>query len=302
VRSKNTFELIGLFLILLLVAAGCGSTPAPDATEPAVEASATEEPVAEATPGEQPTSAAAETGEVMTTDSGLQYVQVEEGQGPAPEVGDVVSVHYSGQLEDGTVFDNSYDRGQPIRFALGQRRVIPGWEEGIALMKEGGKARLIIPPGLAYGAEGAGGVIPPNATLTFDVELVSVQPGSPASPVQVEPSDYTETGTGLRYYDIEVGDGATAEAGKTVTVNYTGWLEDGTKFDSSIDSGQPLVLVLGEGRVIPGWEEGVTGMQVGGKRQLVIPPELGYCEAGAGNGVIPPNATLIFEVELMDVQ
>jgi len=238
----------------------------------------------------------------MTTTSGLQYVQVEEGQGPAPQVGDVVEVHYRGQLEDGTEFDASYDRGQPLRFALGQGRVIPGWDEGIGLMKEGGKARLIIPPDLGYGAQGAGGVIPPNATLIFDVELVSVDPGSPAAPVEVAPADYTQTATGLRYYDIEVGDGATAEAGKTVTVQYTGWLEDGQKFDSSIDSGQPLIIPLGEGRVIPGWEEGVTGMKVGGKRQLVIPPELGYGEAGAGNGVIPPNATLIFEVELMDVQ
>jgi peptidylprolyl isomerase len=291
-RGKSTFGLIGLFLILLLVLAACGSTPAPGATEPA----------AETTTGEQPASAAGETGETMTTASGLQYVLIEDGQGPAPQVGDVVSVHYRGQLEDGTEFDNSFTRGEPIRFALGQGRVIPGWEEGIALMKEGGKARLIIPPDLAYGAAGAGGVIPPNATLTFEVELVSVEPGSPAAPTQVEPSDYTETETGLRYYDLQVGDGATAEAGKTVTVHYTGWLENGQKFDSSIDRGEPFALTVGEGRVIAGWEEGVAGMQVGGKRQLVVPPELGYGAAGAGSGVIPPNATLIFEIELLDVR
>ena len=238
----------------------------------------------------------------MTTASGLQYVEVEKGQGPAPQVGDVVAVHYRGQLEDGTEFDSSYNKGQPIRFALGQGRVIPGWDEGIGLMNEGGKARLVIPPDLAYGEQGAGGVIPPNATLIFDVELVSVEAGSPAAPTQVEASDYTETETGLRYYDIEVGDGVTAEAGKTVTVQYTGWLENGQKFDSSIDAGQPFALVLGAGRVIPGWEEGVAGMKVGGKRQLVIPPELGYGAAGAGGGIIPPNATLIFEIELLDVQ
>ncbi len=238
----------------------------------------------------------------MTTASGLQYVEVERGQGPAPQAGDVVTVHYRGQLEDGTEFDNSYSRGEPIRFALGQGRVIPGWEEGIALMNEGGKARLIIPPDLAYGAQGAGGVIPPNATLTFDVELVSVDSGSPAAPAQVEAGDYTETESGLRYYDLEVGDGETAEEGKTVSVHYTGWLENGEKFDSSIDRGEPFSLTLGEGGVIPGWEEGVAGMRVGGKRQLVIPPELGYGAAGAGGGVIPPNATLIFEIELLEVQ
>jgi peptidylprolyl isomerase len=238
----------------------------------------------------------------MTTASGLQYVEIEKGQGLAPQAGDLVAVHYRGQLQDGTEFDSSYQRGEPIRFALGQGRVIPGWEEGIALMNQGGKARLIIPPELAYGAQGAGEVIPPNATLIFEVELVSVEPGSPAAPTQVEPADYTETETGLRYYDLQVGDGATAEAGKTVTVHYTGWLENGQKFDSSIDRGEPFSLALGAGQVIPGWEEGVAGMRVGGRRQLVIPPELAYGQTGAGGGVIPPNATLTFEIELLDVQ
>jgi peptidylprolyl isomerase len=269
--------------------AACGSSPG--ATEPAREP----------TTGAQPTTATGETGEVMTTASGLQYVEVEAGQGPAPQAGDVVAVHYQGQLEDGTVFDSSYDRGQPIRFALGQRQVIPGWDEGIALMKQGGKARLIIPPDLAYGAQGAGGVIPPNATLTFDVELVSVQPGSPEAPAQVAAADYTQTASGLRYAELQVGDGAVAQVGNTLSVHYTGWLEDGLKFDSSVDRGEPFALTLGQGRVIRGWEEGVPGMRVGGKRQLVIPPELGYGASGAG-GVIPPNATLIFEIELLDVQ
>jgi peptidylprolyl isomerase len=218
-----------------------------------------------------------------------------------PQVGDVVAVHYRGQLEDGTVFDSSYDRGQPIRFALGQGRVIRGWDEGIALMNQGGKARLIIPPDLAYGAAGAGGVIPPNATLIFDVELVSIQPGSPAAPVQVSDGDYQQTASGLRYADLQVGDGAVAEVGQTVSVHYTGWLENGQKFDSSLDRGEPFALTLGQGQVIRGWEEGVPGMRVGGRRQLVIPPELGYGAAGAG-GVIPPDATLIFEIELLDVQ
>lgn len=106
--------------------------------------------------------------------------------------------------------------------------------------------------------------------------------------------------SGLTYEDKVVGDGPEAKAGMDVVVHYTGWLENGTKFDSSLDRGQPFVFPLGARRVIAGWDEGVAGMQVGGKRVLVIPAELGYGARGAG-GVIPPNATLIFEVELLDV-
>ena len=110
-----------------------------------------------------------------TTESGLSYFMIEEGEGPQAKNGDIVSVHYTGKLTDGTKFDSSHDRNQPIDFSLGQGRVIPGWDEGIALLKVGGKATFIIPPNLAYGARGAGGVIPPNATLIFDVELMGIK-------------------------------------------------------------------------------------------------------------------------------
>jgi FKBP-type peptidyl-prolyl cis-trans isomerase len=108
------------------------------------------------------------------------------------------------------------------------------------------------------------------------------------------------TASGLQYIDLKVGSGATAQTGQTVTVHYTGWLENGKKFDSSVDRGQPFSFPLGAGRVIKGWDEGVQGMKVGGKRKLVIPSNLGYGARGAG-AVIPPNATLIFEVELLGV-
>lgn len=106
------------------------------------------------------------------------------------------------------------------------------------------------------------------------------------------------TSSGLQYVDLKAGTGATAQAGKTVTVHYTGWLENGKKFDSSVDRGQPFSFPLGAGRVIKGWDEGVQGMKVGGKRKLIIPSNLGYGARGAG-GAIPPHATLIFEVELL---
>lgn len=107
------------------------------------------------------------------------------------------------------------------------------------------------------------------------------------------------TDSGLKYEDLLEGDGALAAAGQQVSVHYTGWLTDGSKFDSSVDRNQPFAFALGRGMVIRGWDEGVVGMKVGGKRKLTIPPQLAYGAQGAG-GVIPPNATLVFEVELLE--
>jgi FKBP-type peptidyl-prolyl cis-trans isomerase len=112
-------------------------------------------------------------------------------------------------------------------------------------------------------------------------------------------SDIT-TASGLVYEELTIGTGNEAAHGQKVTVHYTGWLTNGTKFDSSKDRDDPFVFHLGRGQVIKGWDEGVTGMKVGGKRKLTIPPQLGYGAHGAG-GVIPPNATLVFEVELLAV-
>lgn len=114
-------------------------------------------------------------------------------------------------------------------------------------------------------------------------------------------SEKYEDVTELKIEDVKVGDGTEAVSGKKVSVHYTGWLTNGTKFDSSVDRGQTFSFQLGAGQVIKGWDQGVAGMKVGGKRQLIIPPTMGYGERGAG-GVIPPNATLVFDVELKDVQ
>lgn len=111
---------------------------------------------------------------IVTTDSGLKYEAIAEGDGAQPKPGDRVFVHYVGTLEDGTKFDSSRDRGRPFDFTIGQGQVIKGWDEGVGMMKVGDRRKLIIPPELGYGARGAGGVIPPNATLIFDVELLRI--------------------------------------------------------------------------------------------------------------------------------
>jgi FKBP-type peptidyl-prolyl cis-trans isomerase len=114
-------------------------------------------------------------GNEVITPSGLKYIDEVEGTGESPKPGQMVAVHYTGTLEDGTKFDSSHDRGQPLTFQIGTGRVIKGWDEGVMTMKVGGKRRLIIPPQLGYGARGAGGVIPPNATLIFEVELLGIK-------------------------------------------------------------------------------------------------------------------------------
>jgi FKBP-type peptidyl-prolyl cis-trans isomerase len=114
--------------------------------------------------------------------------------------------------------------------------------------------------------------------------------------------DGVKTASGLQYWDIKVGAGASANTGDKVTVHYTGWLTTGKKFDSSVDANQPFDFTIAAGDVIKGWDEGVAGMKVGGKRQLRIPPELGYGATGTPGGPIPPNATLIFDVQLLAVK
>jgi peptidylprolyl isomerase len=150
-------------------------------TEIATEAAALAEPslqvaqaAADLSPATPETTAAMSEANLVTTDSGLQYTDVVEGTGAMPQAGQRVTVHYTGTLEDGTKFDSSRDRGRPFTFQIGVGQVIKGWDEGVATMRVGGQRQLVIPAELGYGSRGAGGVIPPNATLLFDVELLRI--------------------------------------------------------------------------------------------------------------------------------
>jgi FKBP-type peptidyl-prolyl cis-trans isomerase len=137
-------------------------------------------------------------------------------------------------------------------------------------------------------------------TAKKPTKIVRTRPNTKA-PAKVT-GDGVKTDSGLQYWDIVVGTGKVAKEGDGVRVHYTGWLTNGKKFDSSVDGGRPFTFVLGNGEVIKGWDEGVAGMKVGGKRQLHIPPALAYGDGGTPDGTIPPNSTLIFDVQLLGVQ
>ncbi len=139
-----------------------------------------------------------------------------------------------------------------------------------------------------------------TTTQTSATTAPAESTGAGMSGTQAGAAAEVTTPSGLKYQDLVLGDGAVAESGKKVSVHYTGWLTDNTKFDSSVDRGQPFEFILGQGQVIRGWDEGVKGMRVHGKRRLTIPSDLGY--GPRGQGPIPPDATLIFEVQLLDVK
>lgn len=171
-----------LWIVCAMILMGaCTRKEQPEQSQPttqpeaAAPAPATPAPAEAAKPAEPAPTKTAPAAKPITTASGLKYQDLLEGKGPSPKPGSHVMVHYTGWLTNGTKFDSSLDRNQPFTFTLGRGEVIKGWDEGVATMHVGGKRKLTIPPGLGYGSRGAGGVIPPNATLIFEVELLGFQ-------------------------------------------------------------------------------------------------------------------------------
>lgn len=253
---------------------------------------------------------------VQVTDSGLQYVVLEKGDGASPTQDGFVTIHYRGKFIDGTEFDSSHSRGEPATFPVG--RVIPGFTEALLLMQEGDTFEVTIPSDLAYGEDGAGGgVIPGNSTLIFELELLETLTAEELETLQqrrieaakAEGVEFLErnksnegvqvTESGLQYRIIEEGTGKSPTETSQVTVNYSGKLTNGEEFDSSYRRGEPASFPLNG--VIRGWTEGLQLMKEGAKYEFFIPYELGYGERGTGSGSIPPYATLIFVVELISV-
>jgi peptidylprolyl isomerase len=246
--------------------------------------------------------------------SGVKFRDVKEGLGEPCPAGANVTIHYTGWLTNGTVFDSSRKNGEPANFDLAN--LIPGWQKGIPGMKPGGIRKLVISPAMGYGSHQNKGNIPANSTLIFEVELIAARAsGGPpeagggrnvATGSGRALSDGSNGGTddpnlkelegGLKYRDVKEGTGEPVKPGASITIHYTGWTVDGNVFDSSRKSGAPATFSLGG--LIPGWQQGIPGMKPGGIRKLVIPASLGYGARGAGRD-IPPNATLVFEIELV---
>ena len=223
------------------------------------------------------------------------------GSGSPVGVGDFLIMDYVGvSYSTGLQFDASWDRGSPFPFELGAGRVIQGWDQGIVGMSVGGRRSLTIPPELAYGENGSGsGSIGPNETLVFVVDLIASVPANLEKPSEELTSGPT---TELETNDISEGSGAIVQPGNVVYIHYVGVsASTGEQFDSSWDRGRSEFIgyISGAGNVIQGLDEGLLGMQVGGRRTVVIPPDLAYGENGAGDGLIAPNETLIFTVDLL---
>ena len=196
------------------------------------------------------------------------------------------------------LYINTYG-GEPLEFTLGVGQVIPGWEKGILGMKVGEIRYLTVPAVMAYGERSMDG-IPPNSDMYFEVELVHADPPMEPDkfPQNVEGLKWNELSKGLKAYDEKVGTGKPAVPGASLKTHYTGWLLSGRKFGSSKDLGKPLEVMLGNGKLIRGWEEGLEGMREGGVRWLRVSPGMGY--GAMAYTMIPSNSTLVFRVELLE--
>ncbi len=230
------------------------------------------------------------------TSSGLKYRILEEGDGKRPANGDLLAIHYIAKLkEDGYIIDNTYERDEPLTFRIGKGHVIKGWEEGIPLMSQGGKAEFIIPPELAYG-DRSFDKIPSNSTIVFEIELLDIT--KPKDTFEPDPEVYESTPDGVKYYVKESGDGKRVEDGSLVRVKYRGYFEDGEEFDRS--DGEHFEFLVGEGMVIKGWDLVFRYLREGDKATLWIPFELAYGEYGRGS--IPPNTNIMFDIEILEVK
>ena len=255
--------------------------------------------------------------EVVTLESGLQYMDDSLGTGREAQASNLVSIHFKGwMVPKDTVSElfsdwsadetknmlslgDSKMRNQPLKFILNSGSFIKGTDEGIVGMKVGGVRTMIIPSKLAYGETGIG-FIPPNTDLKVIVELLEVKDRVVAEMWKVDSTLFKTTASGLKYAIISQGEGPAVEANKVVTVHYSGYLQDGTMFDSSVERDEPIMFVVGQGQVIPGWDEGMQLLKKGDKARFVIPPKLGYGETSLEK--IPANSTLIFDTEIIEVK
>lgn len=247
--------------------------------------------------------------------SGLTYKDDKVGTGVEAKNGDMVEINFKVWIvkDSSNLFSDwsadstkkleciadSYLMHQTLKYILGSDGFIKGSDEGVIGMKTGGTRTIIVPSELAYGKEGAG-PIPPNTSLKAVIELVSTKKVPVVKMWDVDSTLFKTTATGLKYAIIKDGEGKLIEKGNTVSVHYSGFLTNGFKFDSSVEREEPITFPAGMQQVIPGWDEGLLLLKKGSKARFIIPPALAYGEKDLGK--IPPNSTLIFDVEIVDVK
>ena len=251
----------------------------------------------------------------VTLKSGLKYNDIKVGTGTEAKNGDLIEIQFKGWIikdssdlfgdwsvdstKKADLIADSYAMNQPMKFVLGTESFIKGSEEGIVGMKAGGQRAIVVPSNLAYGPQGMG-PIPPNTSIKVLIELVSTKEAVVAKMWDVDSTLFKTTASGLKYAIIQEGEGELVGKEKQATVHYSGFLLDGTKFDSSVERDEPFTFVAGVGQVIPGWDEGVQLMKKGSKARFIVPANLAYGDRDLGK--IPPNSTLIFDVEVLDVK
>ena len=251
----------------------------------------------------------------VTLKSGLKYNDIKVGTGTEAKNGDLIEIQFKGWIikdssdlfsdwsvdstKKADLIADSYAMNQPMKFVLGTESFIKGSEEGIVGMKVGGQRAIVVPSNLAYGPQGMG-PIPPNTSIKVLIELVSTKEAVVAKMWDVDSTLFKTTASGLKYAIIQEGEGELVGKEKQTTVHYSGFLLDGTKFDSSVERDEPFTFVAGVGQVIPGWDEGVQLMKKGSKARFIVPANLAYGDRDLGK--IPPNSTLIFDVEVLDVK
>ncbi len=238
------------------------------------------------------------------TTNGVYYRDLVHGTGAVALAHDGLDVDYTGWIADGSEFSSSQGTGT-YNFVLGVGSVLSGWDEGLAGVAVGTTRQLIIPAALGYGSRGGDG-LPPNSNLVYQVVVhasarsAPVEQTSFAASLNVNLGASVKTANGVYVRDLTAGSGAAAAPGQTLTVDYIGWLPDGTKFDASQDSGTTFSFIIGKGKVIAGWDEGLSGVQAGATRKLVIPAQLAY--GVTGQNKIPPFANLVFDIVVHSIQ
>ena len=288
---------VAVFAVSALVLSACGGD---DSASDA--AGATDDTVGELTLVEDPILDANEPEVVLPseTPTTLVITDVTVGEGPAAASGDTVFVNYVGVLSaDGTRFDGNYG-SDPFVVTLGQGMVIPGWDQGLVGMQAGGRRQLDIPADLAYGDRGAGESIPPNAAISFVVDMIAVVPASDASDAPTLSIDATENLDELVVTDLIEGIGPVVEAGSKVVLHLLAFRADtGEEVASTWASPQPLSFELTDGGSLPGLIEGLEGMKVGGRRQLHVPFEKAWGVEGQSEIGLPAETDVIIVVDLL---